>query len=151
MQKPIPPRMVEPYLTGRRSVISGFVYRVADTPGASLRDLHRVFGLDYEGSEFSPEPTEIYVLRWRAVGPESYQVPYSAEHGRASLMTPPFGGTGFSSAGGDAVREYFTDPMPVPVGAEIHRIGAGTTDFIAQYDGQVWLRPAGGPGLCATG
>jgi hypothetical protein len=49
------------------------------------------------------------------------------------------------------VPEYFADPMPVPVGAEIHRIGTGSTDFIARYDGQVWLRPAEGPELCVTG
>ena len=72
------------------------------------------------------------MLRWRAVRSQPYQVPFSAEHG-----------------GG--VPEYFTDPMPVPVGAEIHRIGVGMTDFIARYDGQVWLRPAEGPELCATG
>ena len=31
MQKPIPLRLVEPYLTGRRSVIAGFVYRAQDS------------------------------------------------------------------------------------------------------------------------
>ena len=30
MQKVIPPRLVEPYLTGRRSVIAGYVYRARD-------------------------------------------------------------------------------------------------------------------------
>ena len=128
MQKPIPPRMVEPYLTGRRSVISGFVYRVADSQSARPRELHRLFGLDYAGSEFSPDAEEIYVLRWRAVNSRPYV-----------------------RAGERSVPEYFTDPLPVPVGAEIHRIGAGMTDFIARYDGQVWLRPAEGPELCATG
>jgi hypothetical protein len=128
MQKPIPPRMVEPYLTGRRAVISGFVYRVADSASARPRDLHRLFGLDYAGSEFSPDADEIYVLRWRAVNSQPYV-----------------------RAGDRSAPEYFTDPMPVPVGAEIHRIGAGMTDFIARYDGQVWLRPSEGPELCATG
>src|SRR5215467_6619664 len=111
MQKPIPPRMVEPYLTGRRSVISGFVYRVADSNSVTARELHRLFGLDYPGSEFSPDADEIYLLRWRAVGSQSYQVPSPAEHG----------------AGDRTVLEYFTDPIPVPVGAEIYRIGAGMT------------------------
>lgn len=151
MQKPIPPRMVEPYLTGRRSVISGFVYRVADSNSARPDELHRLFGLDYAGSEFSPDATEIYVLRWRAVSAQSYLVPYSAEHGGDWVMKPPFGGAGYVRAGDRSVPEYFTDPMPVPVGAEIHRIGPGMADFIARYDGQVWLRPAEGPELCATG
>jgi hypothetical protein len=126
--------MVEPYLAGRRSVISGFVYRVADSSSARPRELHRLFGLDYPGSEFSPDTDEIYVLRWRAVSSQPYQIPSSAERD-----------------GDRSAAEYFTNPMPVPVGAEIHRIGAGMTDFIARYDGQVWLRPAEGPELCATG
>ena len=40
---------------------------------------------------------------------------------------------------------------PVPVGAEMHRVAIDGTDFIARYDGQVWLRPAEGSELCATG
>jgi hypothetical protein len=151
MQKPIPPRMVEPYLAGRRSVISGFVYRAADSHSARPRELHRMFGLDYEGSEFSPDADEIYVLRWRAVSSQPYQVPLSAEHGGDWAMRPPFSGAGFVRTGDRSVPEFFTDPMPVPVGAEIHRIGTDMTDFIARYDGQVWLRPAEGPELCATG
>ena len=151
MQKPIPPRMVEPYLTGRRSVISGFVYRLADCQSGSPRDLHRLLGLDYEGSDFAADMPEIYVLRWRAVGSEAYQVPFSPERGGDWSLQPPFTGTGFTSAQHGSVAEYFTDPMPVPVGAEIHRIGVDGTNFIARYDGQVWLRPAEGPELCATG
>lgn len=150
LQKPIPPRMVEPYLTGRRSVISGFVCRVADSNAGSPRELHQVFGLDYEGSDFTPDMPEIYVLRWRAVGPESYRVPYSPEHGGDWALKPPFTGTGYSSAENRPVTEYFTDPVPVPVGAEIHRIGTDTTEFIARFDGLVWLRPAEGPELCVT-
>jgi hypothetical protein len=151
MQKAIPPRMVEPYLTSRRSIISGFVYRVADTPSSQPRQLHDALGLGYDGSDFSPDAAEIYVLRWRAVGTEAYQVPYSAEHGGDWAMKPPFTGTGFAVSQNAQVAEYFTEPIPVPVGAEIHRIGLDGTDFIARYDGLVWLRPAEGPELCATG
>jgi hypothetical protein len=151
MHKAIPPRMVEPYLTGRRSVISGFVHRVSDSPFTHPGDLHRAFGLGYEGSEFSADMHEIYVLRWRAIGTETYRVPYSAANGGDWAMRPPFTGTGFTADHDHPVAEYFTDPVPVPVGAEIHRVGADRTDFIARYDGQVWLRPAEGPELCATG
>jgi hypothetical protein len=143
--------MVEPYLTGRRSVISGFVYRVADSHSATARELHGLFGLDYAGSDFSPDSDEIYVLRWRAVSSQPYQVPLSAEHGGDWAMKPPFTGAGYIRSADRSVPEYFTDPIPVPVGAEIYRVGTGMTDFIARYDGQVWLRPAEGPELCATG
>lgn len=151
LQKPIPPRMVEPYLTGRRSVISGFVYRFADTDAGSPRQLHRLLGLDYPGSDFTPESAEIYMLRWRAVGSEAYQVPFSPDHGGDWSLQPPFTGTGFAGDHDHGVPEYFADPMPMPVGAEIHRIGRDGTNFIARYDGQVWLRPAEGSALCATG
>jgi hypothetical protein len=151
LHKAIPPRMVEPYLTGRRSVISGFVHRIADGSLTHPHDVYQAFGLDYEGSEFSPQADEIYVLRWRAVGTEAYQVPYSPALGGDWVMKPPFTGTGYTASSGQSVPEYFTDPIPVPVGAEIHRIGINGTDFIARYDGQVWLRPAEGPELCATG
>jgi hypothetical protein len=151
MQKPIPPRMVEPYLTGRRSVISGFVYRLADCQSAGPAELHRQLGLGYDGSDFTPDCREIYMLRWRAIGSDAYQVPFSPERGGDWSLPPPFTGTGFASAHDRSVAQYFTDPMPVPVGAEIYRIGVDDTNFIARYDGQVWLRPAGGPVLCATG
>ncbi len=151
LHKAIPPRMVEPYLTGRRSVISGFVHRVADAPVSGPEDLYRLFGLGYRGSDFSPDADELYVLRWRAVGTEHYKVPYSPEHGGDWVLEPPFTGTGYAASGGQPVGEYFTDPIPVPVGAEIHRIARNRSDFIARYDGQVWLRPAEGSQLCATG
>lgn len=151
LHKAIPPRMVEPYLTGRRSIISGFVHRVTDAHVSSPGDLYRMFGLGYHGSDFSPETEEIYMLRWRAVGTEAYRVPYSPEHGGDWVLAPPFAGNGFAGSDGQVVGEYFTDPIPVPVGAEIHRIGIDSSDFIARYDGQVWLRPEEGSKLCATG
>jgi len=156
LHKAIPPRMVEPYLTGRRSVISGFVHRVTDARVSGPKDVYRLFGLGYQGSDFSPDSDEIYMLRWRAVGTESYKVPYSPEHGGDWVLEPPFAGNGFAGsdfAGNDGqlIAEFFTDPIPVPVGAEIHRIGIDRSEFIARYDGQVWLRPAEGSELCATG
>jgi hypothetical protein len=151
MHKAIPPRMVEPYLTGRRSIISGFVHRVADTRASTPSELRDAFGLGYAGSEFGPEMTEIYVLRWHAVGSERFQVPNSPEHGGDWALPPPFTGTGFTGSSDHATAEYFTEPIPVPVGAEIHRVDTDRSDFIARYDGQVWLRPAEGPELCATG
>jgi len=144
LHKAIPPRMVEPYLTGRRSIIAGFVHRVVDSSFTDPRDLYHAMSLDYEGSEFSPDMEELYVLRWRAVGSESYQVPYSVPLGGDWLMKPPFTGTGYTAGPGHPVPEFFTDPAPVPVGAEIYRICAGRAEFIARYDGQVWLRPSGG-------
>lgn len=151
MHKAIPPRMVEPYLTGRRSIISGFVHRVSESAFASPRDFHRALNLDYDGSEFTADMPEIYVLRWRAVGTDAYRVAMSSDRGGDWAMKPPFTGTGYTSSGEHRVAEYYLDPVPVPVGAEMHRVAIDGSDFIARYDGQVWLRPAEGSALCATG
>jgi hypothetical protein len=144
LHKAIPPRMVEPYLTGRRSVIAGFVHRVADSSFTHPGDLYSAMSLGYEGSEFSPDMEELYLLRWRAVSTESYHVPYSVALGGDWAMKPPFTGTGYTADPTHPVPEFFTDPVPVPVGAEIYRISAGRAEFVARYDGQVWLRPSGG-------
>ena len=48
-----------------------------------------------------------------------------------------------TSSRAHVVAEFYLDPVPIPVGAEICRISSGGTEFIARFDGQVWLRPAG--------
>jgi len=144
MQKPIPPRLVEPYLTGRRAVIAGFAYRAADCSFTDPADFFSALDLGYEGSEFKPDMPEVYVLRWTASAPEVYQIPYSAEHGGDWTGKPPFTGTGYTSWPSRPIPEFYVDLMPIPVGTEIYRIIPGQADFIARYDGQVWLRPAEG-------
>ena len=144
MQKVIPPRLVEPYLTGRRSVIAGFVYLAKETSFATPAEFYEALDLGYEGSEFSADMPEIYIVRWNAVATQSYQVPYSAELGGDWSGKPPFTGTGYTSSPARAIPEFYTDPIPVPVGTEMYRISPGQAEFIARYDGQAWLRPAEG-------
>jgi len=142
MQKAIPPRLIEPYLTGRRTVIAGYVYRVEDSSFADPAEYYEALDLGYDGSGFGPGISELYVLRWNAVSAQSYRVPYSAQRGGDWTGKPPFTGTGFTSSA-HMVAEFYTEPMPVPVGAEIFLVSWGGEQFIARYDGQVWLRPAG--------
>jgi hypothetical protein len=144
MQKVIPPRLVEPYLTGRRSVIAGFVYLAKEISFTNPAEFYEALDLSYEGSEFGADMPDVYILRWNAVGADSYQVPYSPELGGDWSGKPPFTGTGYTSSPARAIAEFYTDPIPVPVGAEIYRISPGQAEFIARYDGQVWLRPAEG-------
>jgi hypothetical protein len=144
MQKVIPPRLVEPYLTSRRAVIAGFVYRAIDTSFADPAQFYEALDLSYEGSDFSPQSAEIYILRWNAVGADAYLIPYSAERGGNWSARPPFTGNGFTSSAEHPIAEFYLDPIPVPVGAEIYRITPGAAEYIARFDGQVWLRPAGG-------
>jgi hypothetical protein len=128
MVKVIPPRLVEPYLTGQRSVIAGYLYRSQDcalfrTPA----DYYQALGLGYDGSDFSLDMPELYLMRWLALDMST------------TLRPSPAGGPARSPA------EFFTLPVPIPVGAEIYRVRGGMEEFIARYDGQVWLRPLGGP------
>lgn len=144
MQKVIPPRLVEPYLTGRRSVIAGFVYLAKESSFTNPAEFYEALDLSYEGSEFGADMPDVYILRWNAVGSDSYLVPYSPELGGDWSGKPPFTGTGYTSSPARAIAEFYTDPIPVPVGAEIYRISPGQAEFVARYDGQVWLRPAEG-------
>ncbi len=144
MCKPVPPRLVEPYLTGRRTVIAGFAYRAADCAFSGPGEYYEALDLGYEGSDFLPDMPELYLLRWLATGPGGYLVPYSVQHGGDWTGKPPFTGTGYTSWAVRPIPEFYIDLMPIPVGTEIHRITAAQADFIARYDGQVWLRPAEG-------
>jgi hypothetical protein len=127
MQKVIPPRLVEPYLNGQRSVIAGYVYRVWDCGFRDPAVFYDVLGLGYVGSDFSDGMSEIFVMRWRALDMGTSLVPPAAD----SDVGPR-----------SAIPEFYTLPVPVPVGAEIYRVTSEGEEFIAQYDGQVWLRPA---------
>jgi hypothetical protein len=129
LQKVIPPRLVEPYLNGQRSVIAGYVYLAQDSAFADPADYYYALALGYEGSEFSPDMPEVCVLRWLALDMTD------------SLLPPPVPN---GDGPGSAVPEFYTLPVPIPVGTEMYRITSGAQEFIARYDGQVWLRPVRG-------
>ncbi|MFC7583511.1 hypothetical protein ACFQYP_06840 [Nonomuraea antimicrobica] len=82
MQKVIPPRLLVPYLSGKRTVVSGYVYRVQDcvrltTPEA----LYWGLDLSFDGSELFAEVPELYVMRWHARDVDTYAVPYGPHMG----------------------------------------------------------------------
>jgi len=60
MVKVIPPRLVQPYLTGQRLVIAGYVYRASDCSFDAPSDYHKSLGLGYEGSEFAADAPELF-------------------------------------------------------------------------------------------
>ena len=126
MVKVVPPRLVEPYLTGQRSVIAGYVYRASDCVFGTPADYYQSLALGYEGSEFSADMAELFVLRWIALDMS------------ASLAPGPRAG---SAGPVSAVPEFFTLPVPIPVATEMSRITFGAEELIARYDGQSWLRP----------
>jgi len=126
MVKVIPPRLVEPYLTGQRLVIAGYVYRAGDCSFSTPSEYYKSLALGYEGSEFSADMPELFVLRWIALEMS------------ASLVPGPRPASGGPVS---AVPEFFTLPVSIPVGAEMSRVTFGAEEFIGRHDGQVWLRP----------
>ena len=118
MRKVVPPRLVGPYLNGQRAIIAGFVYRARDVNFRDPAECFAALGLGYEGSEFTADVREIYFLGWPAREMDTYV-----------------------AASGPAVAEFYTDPMPIPVGASISRLTARGDDLVARYDGLVWRRP----------
>lgn len=124
MLKVIPPRLLEPYLSGQRSIIAGYIYRAQDCAFEHPADIYHGLALGYPGSDFSEDMLELTLLRWLAMD-------------MAGSLVPPF--PGGSSA---TVPEFFTLPVPVPVGAELHRVTRDGGELMARYDGQSWLRPA---------
>src|SRR5215472_6866726 len=126
MVKVIPPRLIEPYLAGQRSVIAGYVYRVSDCTFGTPTDYYQALALGYEGSEFSANMAELFVLRWIALDIS------------ASLAAGPRAAAGSPVS---AIPEFYTLLVPIPVGAEMSRVTFGAGEFIGRYDGQVWLRP----------
>ncbi len=126
MLKVIPPRLLEPYLSGQRSVIAGYIYRAQDCSFGSLADFFHLLALGYPGSEFSEDMPELTVLRWLALD-------------MTGSLVPPFPGGGPAAS----VPEFFTLPVPVPVGAELCRVTGEGEERMARYDGQSWLRPVG--------
>ena len=130
MVKAIPPRLVDPYLSGQRSVIAGYLYRAWDCAYTEPASFYYALKLDYEGSDFSSDMTQIFLLRWAALDMSG------------SLVSVPAGSTARQDSG---VPEFFTLPIPIPVGAEIHRVVPGAEEFVATYDGQMWLRQSVSP------
>jgi hypothetical protein len=128
MQKVIPPSLVEPYLTGQRSVIAGFAHRVEDAP---------LLGLG--GGR--PDAEGVWVLRWRALQMHVYRLPpaallaYGASQRDAAGSLPEVGRGSF---------EVFLDATPIPVNTEMFHITGDGEQFIARHDGQAWLRPVPG-------
>jgi hypothetical protein len=130
MEKIIPRNLVEPYLTGQRSVISGYAYRAADAAQAGPAWPAQV--RDRGDAASAADSPDFWVLRWRSLEMQTYLAP-------PAPASRPRG-----QAAGDMVAalDLFIEPCPVPVGTEMYRITPAREEFIARHDGQAWLRPA---------
>jgi hypothetical protein len=115
MWKAVPPRLVGPYLGGQRSVLAGYVYRAGDVRFHNPAEAYLALSLGWADSEFTPVMSELYLICWLARGVDGYQ---------------PTTGPG--------VPEFYLEPIPIPVGAGMCRLGADGDELVARYDGQAW-------------
>jgi hypothetical protein len=114
MWKAVPPRLVGPYLDGQRSVLAGYVYRAQDVRFHNPAEAYLALGLDWEDSEFAPVMNELYLLCWPARTVDGYQPT------------------------GSGAAEFYLEPIPIPVGAGMCRLGAEGDELVARYDGLAW-------------
>jgi hypothetical protein len=115
MWKAVPPRLVGPYLNGQRCVLAGYVYRAGDVRFHNPAEAYLALSLGWEDSEFTPDMTELYLLCWLARAVDGYQ-----------RTTGPGAG------------EFYLEPIPIPVGAGMCRLGADGDELVARYDGLAW-------------
>lgn len=142
MQKVIPPRLLVPYLQGKRTIISGYVYRVQDCMRLTTpRLLYEALDLGFEGSQLTASVPELYLMRWYARDTDHYSVPYGPHMGGDWNDSPPFAGNGFTSSREHVVPQFHTMPMPIPAGAEIYHVRDDGERLFGIYDGLSW-RPA---------
>jgi hypothetical protein len=152
MQKVIAPSQVAWYLERGYDRVSGFVHRAAEV--AHLRtpaNLVSGLGLRYDGSPFTDDAAEVYVLRWPAYIPSLYRIPYGGrtEAAMAAMQgwvieRAPFRGNGFAPAdSGDVIAEFKVDSVRLPHGAQLWRLAAdGGSELVAMLDadGPSWVR-----------
>ena len=113
MWKAVPPRLVGPYLSGQRGVLAGYVYRAQDVRFHNPAEAYLALSLGWEDSEFTPVMNELYLVCWLARALDGYQ---------------PTTGVG----------EFYLEPIPIPVGAGMCRLGADGDELVARYDGLAW-------------
>jgi hypothetical protein len=115
MWKAVPPRLVGPYLNGQRSVLAGYVYRAQDVRFHNPAEAYLALALGWEESEFTPAMSELYLICWLARAVDGY------------VQTV-----------GRSFPEFYIEPIPIPVGAGLCRLGADGDELVAQYDGLAW-------------
>lgn len=155
MQKTVAPSQIAYYLDRGYDRISGFVHRSHEVAHLNTpAKLHAALGLSHPGSPFSPDDTEVFVLRWPAHRPSLYRIPYGGQSEAAMramegwvIERPPFRGNGFAPGeSSDVIAEFKVDSARLPHGAQLWRIGVdGDEQVLATLDSDssTWRRVEG--------
>jgi hypothetical protein len=152
MQKTVPPDQVDYYLERGYDRVAGFVHRANEVEHLRTpAELFSALGLAHDGSPFTADAKETYVLRWPAYRPSLYRIPYGGQSEQALramdgwvIERPPFRGNGFAPGEGrDVIAEFKVDSVRLPHGAQLWRIDAdGNEKMVAIFDSDapVWRK-----------
>ncbi len=140
------------YLRG--ALPHGFCYREYDV--AHLRTPADLAILRADGSESEPGADEaVFALRWRAIDPMDYEIPYAGEfEGLLGIppherLGPPVLGTGFAPSGRHLIPEFVTAhfaDLPLPALADLVGYTADGTEIVLYTytpEQRGWMRMAG--------
>jgi hypothetical protein len=91
------------------------VYRAPDVRFHNPAEAYLALSLGWEDSEFTSTMSVIYLLCW---------------------LSRPI--DGYVQASGPGTPAFYIEPIPIPVGAGMCRLGAGGGELVARYDGLAW-------------
>jgi hypothetical protein len=151
MQKVVAHDQVDWYLDKAYDRVAGFVHRVSDVIDLNTpRRLYECLGLVRDGSPFTVDDPEVYVIRWPAHRAGLYRTPFGGnsedalkEWGEDGWVVeePPFIGDGFAPGSAGSIPEYKAESFRLPHGSEMYTITSdGSERFVARYDADrlVW-------------
>ncbi|MEV0401108.1 SseB family protein [Actinoallomurus sp. NPDC050550] len=151
MQKVLVHDQVPWYLDKAYDRIAGFVHRVQDVIDLNTpQRLYECLGLIRDGSPFTVDDPEVYVIRWAAYRAGLYRTPFGGTNEDALkewgedgwvVEPPPFTGDGFAPGSAGSIPEYKAESFRLPHSSEMYVISSdGTERFVARYDADrlVW-------------
>lgn len=150
VQKLLPPAELPAMFASRTDRVSGYVHSLADIAhiGSPVVMLDALGRTDDE-RELIDDDGSLFLLRWPAVGPGLYRVPYggTTEPARAAMdgwviEEAPFVGTGFVPNVDQVIREYKVDGIGLPHRSEIVEVTIqGKENRRAVWDGdrRTWM------------
>ena len=93
------------------------VYRAQDVRFHNPAEAYLALSLGWEDSEFTPHMSEIYLVAWLARAID-----------------------GYAPATGHGIPGFYIEPIAIPVGAGMCRLGPDGDQLVARYDGLAWQR-----------
>lgn len=133
----------------------GFCYREYDIAHLRTPDELRLLRADTGAARPGGEPDVIFALRWRAVDPRDYEIPFSWTHPGLVSMSPhervgsPVLGTGFTPSNQHVIPEFITADfadLPLTANATLLAYAPDGTEvvlFTYQPEQRGWTRMVG--------